>query len=380
MLRTRKLILDPRPMFGVNHNGSTQYAFNSSPVNCNLNGAEMITNSNDRDFEVNVGTWVGNGTHTIARSTLQAHSGSASGLITATGVGDATTNFVDFPATSYSTIVAGQKFTKEFWARSLVAGTKVTFRIGTKSVQSAALSTSAWTKTVLNFLATASEVGQPLQAYLSAIDGVYIDDISLTQAYDVMLLSIVKASTDIATGRSVICVEDAPITSFYNVAIAQTTGCLRSNIKDGTTLCDGASTAPAFNDNRYHCIAVTFQRDGNTTRYLDGRLTTSPTTDISAVGKVAGLTLGLVGWNGVIAYWSGNVCPSQIIRFPALPSNIAQKIYEISTRWKRNGLPSSHAGGQLVFHHDPRVPWRDLSGNGNNLTPVGSPQIIKARF
>lgn len=62
----------PRPAFAIDLNGSTEYMTRSSPNNLDLNGAERITNANNRGFETNIGDWVGNGNHSVIRNTTDA--------------------------------------------------------------------------------------------------------------------------------------------------------------------------------------------------------------------------------------------------------------------------------------------------------------------
>jgi hypothetical protein len=69
-----------------------------------------------------------------------------------------------------------------------------TAQIGTKSVTSSALSiyTGSFTKFVSNFEATTSEVNQDLKLYLNNTGSVYVDKISITQAYDMAAITDVK--------------------------------------------------------------------------------------------------------------------------------------------------------------------------------------------
>ena len=71
----------------------------------------------------------------------------------------------------------------------------VTFtkQIGTKSV-TITPSVSSYTKFVLNFEATASEVNQDLKMWLSGAGSVYVDKLSLTQSYDIYVNTKVKDS------------------------------------------------------------------------------------------------------------------------------------------------------------------------------------------
>ena len=70
--------------------------------------------------------------------------------------------------------------------KATISAPTITAQLGTKSVTSSALSivSGTFTKFVLNFEATASEVNQDLKLWLSGAGSVYVDKLSLTQAYD----------------------------------------------------------------------------------------------------------------------------------------------------------------------------------------------------
>jgi len=83
-----------------------------------LNSFERVLHSDNRDYEnaTNI-TWTGNGNHSVARSTTDKRTGSASLAITSTGAGDASTNYISLPLNAFVPIVAGEKYTIEAWAR-----------------------------------------------------------------------------------------------------------------------------------------------------------------------------------------------------------------------------------------------------------------------
>ncbi len=359
--------------YGIKLNGVDQYNQRTAPINMDLNGSEMITATDDRTFETTVGNWTGAGTHSIARSILQAHSGSASGLITATGIGDATTNYVQLDYPNFTAIVSGSKFTREIWARSLIAGTKITGVIGDQSSQSVALFTSAWTKVVFNFQATVSTVNQPLRIYLSAIDGVYIDDVSLTQAYDGMIIAFVSPSSNTGLQKTIM---NPGLNSGakYWMYVDNTPELIRGQVSDGTTTVTGGGTGTAVvTDGRLHCLIWTLQRDGNLLLYTDATVASSPQS-IASIGKIVLTNAFDVGWNNGAAYFPGKIGECQIIRFTSLPSDIATTIATISARKK---ALSSYQNGTIVAWYDWKKQGYDKSGNGNHLTLVGAPPIVR---
>lgn len=101
----------------IDLDGSSEYAYKSSPSNLDLNGAERITAQTNRDFETSVGDWAGNGNHSIIQSNEDKKAGTYSGKITASGAGDGTTNYISLAQDKFTELIDGEKYTVEMWVR-----------------------------------------------------------------------------------------------------------------------------------------------------------------------------------------------------------------------------------------------------------------------
>jgi len=77
----------------------------------------MVKNSADRGFETADSTWTATGVYSIVRSTTDKKSGTYSLKVTADSIGNGTTHYIQLPSSSTTTITAGEKYTKEIWAR-----------------------------------------------------------------------------------------------------------------------------------------------------------------------------------------------------------------------------------------------------------------------
>lgn len=363
--------------------GASQYWSKSSPSNLDLNGSEMITAADDRGFESTVGNWTGAGNHSVSRSTTDKRTGTASMAVVASAAGDSTTNYVTLAFANFDTVVSGSKYTVEGYARSNTATTTITMVIGSKTVTSGTLSTVAgtFTKFVLNFQATASELSQGIKLYLNKAATVYVDDISFTQAFDLMVLGLVNlnASAPVATANILQRrksggnpIFDLNVDSGVNLRFV-----FRDT--DGLALSDFTS-ALAVNDGKWHLVATTINRLGGASSlmlYKDG--SSSASTVSATTGKVVFSTENLnIGANSTPAnFFQGYVGQAQIVRFAVLPSDITNTIFQISNTWKRNGLPNVYLGGQIVAWYDWKNGGMDKSGNNNHLTGTGSPTITR---
>ena len=368
------------PQYCTVLDGATQYWSKASPTGMDLNGAERITNANNRGFEVDKGEWADAGTHSIVRSTTDKRTGTASGKIVATGVGDATTNYVTIAASTFTTLVLGEKYTVEIWATSETATTTLTFVIGTQTKTSATLSTTpgTFTKTVLNFQAAAGDLTQPLIVYLSKAATVYIDDVSLTQAKDAMFSVLVKPTSFNGAARSSIFSRSAAGASNGSFSLWDFNNInMILDVRDA----GGVVIQPVFATsllplNQWSLIQGTIDRTGNATIYLNGVLKQG--LSIVTVGSVVATTTLYIG--AVTESFTGSVGSIQFAVFNSLPSDIATTIAQINATYKRNGLPKFYTGGTIVLDVDWSQQGYDKSGTGNSLTGTGSPQTTRVKY
>ena len=362
-------------------NGTSQTWYNAAPTSANLNGTQRITSSNDRGFESTVGNWTGAGNHTITRSSTDGRSGSWSGAVVASAAGDATTNYVNLPASAFTTLVIGEKYTLQVWGRSNTATTTMTLKLGGQTVTSATLSTVAgsFTKGIITFTATASDTGQPLRVYLSKAATVYIDDISINQAYDAMLVCYIKTSAsgvqqDIFSGRNN---GAANFMSYIKISV-DTDNKLRFTAISETQSIDVSALGTAVNDNRIHCVVITINRTGNYNIYLDN--TSIQSASFASMGQIMSQNFGIGStWRdgSPIAFWNGSIGPLQLVLFNTLPSDIVSTVNAISSSDKKKGLPKYYSTGTLVLDINWSFGGIDKSSLNNNLLPYGNPIIVK---
>ena len=340
--------------------------------------SQLYINIGVAGFETNVGNWTGAGNHSIARSISQAHIGQGSALITASGAGNSSTNYVqlDYP-TFVTSIVLGYKYTLTLWARSITNGTTITGVIGDKSLSSSALSNSAWTKVVLNFQATASTINKPLRLYLNAADGVYIDDLSLRQSKDCMIVVFVREKQGYdASNRLMFDMNNGAISANGRVDLYRTTSNTVTGAFSDAVTGATCNNTKSISDGLWHSVIFLGQADGNQTIYVDGVAGTP--VSIIGVGNIAqmsGLALGYkVPSSSSLTYWRDLISETQVVLFSALPSNITSIISQISNQKK---CLASYPNGTITFWNDPKNGIIDKSGNGNNLTNVGNAPIVR---
>jgi hypothetical protein len=353
-------------------------------VNLDLNGPELVTNGT---FDANVTGWTFTTGVTGAYETVIKRTGAGSAKLTSDGTAQGTMISTAIPNTSTN------KFTCEFWAYipasstgrqvnilivnesngALVAGSNIT------------LTADTWTKLVVNGQLPGTQTA--IKARLryvnpSAGDVMYVDDVSLKQAYDVLISALAKTSDNSANimelcdwGITAGSATSSRISLFKN-ASAATIQFNYSGIS-GTI----SSSGGVINDGVYHIIQVLLNRTGNQTLYIDG-----VQIDADAItGQQMSLSPDVlsVGYKGVTAstatYWNGSIAGVQIVRFSSLPADGgASIIADAYNRFRsRRPFATAYPGGTVVASYDWKNQGRDISGNGNDLTLVGGPPIIK---
>jgi hypothetical protein len=374
---TKNLILGRKQLYCLALDGATQYASKANPVGLDLNGPEMITADDDRTADATKGNWADNGNHSAARDTTYKKTGAASLKITATAAGDAVTNFESLPAARFSAIVAGNKYTKEFWAYGDTNGVTLAIAIGDQVVTGKVVynaTAGIFVKVVFNFLATANTVVQPIKVYVSGAGNVWIDDRSLTQKSD-MLIQYSFTNKGTQTSKTVFQLSNAGLAPY----ILQTFGSITffgGSQSDGTVTRGATATTSAYNDNIIHLCSIVFNAMGTCDYYVDGVLLTNAAS-MSLLGKMTFSSIHF-GSTGSSGFYSGRLGGFQVSIFsPSVPSNIASIIAGINATYRRNGLPRTYTGGTMGLNVDLRSGGKDKSGMGNDLTLVGSPRIVR---
>lgn len=275
-----------------------------------ISGFERIKHNNNSSLEASIGQWVTGGTHVPTRSTTDKKTGSASMLITSSGVGDATTNYVSLPATNFETIVAGHSYKIQYEARVTTGGTTVTSGMGTKFSTLTGISSTlgTFTKGIYNFTATASEVNVPLKFYLSAADLVYIDNISITEVYPLEIEAWFKTST---TGTlKVIASRQTSTTtaSGYGFQFDVSTGNkLHFQLYDASGSTLEATGSTTITDGVWKKVKVTFDPvTGVINLYVNNVLDGTATVNAGRTNNTQNLSIGKYSYTGS-GYFDGSL-------------------------------------------------------------------------
>ncbi len=253
--------------------------------------------------------YTGTGNHSFDSTSVDPLTGTYSGKIAASGVGDSTTNFASLATDKYTTIVSGTKYTLQIEVRAVLADTDVILVIGGKAKTFTAIDQISEIL-VYNFEATSAEVGQKIIVYLSQADVVFIDEVDLSEAYDMTVMGWNKwdgVGTDY-------------IISNYNVAndigyLALYAGTFRAVITDGN---NSVTSSSAITSGVWVHQAMVIDRTGDLTHYINGVLQ-GDIEDISFVGAIRpnateSEPLG-IGANGIGSKkFSGFMGETQIIR------------------------------------------------------------------
>jgi hypothetical protein len=358
----------------VDLDGSTEYmSVTPAAGSLDLNGSERITNTSDKTFETSVGNWTAGGNHSIARSSTDKHAGTYSCTLTSSAAGNAITNYMSLPAIAFTSLIAGEKYTLEIWARATNPNCKITVVIGGQSKQSATLSNTAgtFTKVVWNFQATANEVNQPIKLYNNQADVVYLDDVSITQAFDCLINIWHKGNAFNSHGSAWNCLlstgggisEDGKWGLYY-----QSSQLFYFEI-DNQTSGRGlqVTTTYSTNQSNYCLVTVSLSRLDNCILYSNGVQIGSGS--IANIGKLTTTIVG-VGYDGINTSRScaGRIGEIQIAKF----TDISKSNINPLTIFK-NGISKGYAGGTVVAQYKFKGTTtadflRDWSGTGNNLS------------
>lgn len=363
-------------------NGTNQYWTDANPTNIGLNSAEFISNTNTSNFETNIGGWsvIGAGC-TIVRSTVDFHAGVASGLVTFTTNGNVSSNFVLIPQAGYSALTIGNKYTLEFWAKSISGSTTLTIYNGITTTNFTI--TTSWAKYVLNYVSTDGGTSSLRFYFNGATGSLYIDDVSFTQAFDAIIMAAVKKTVDQGSISNILNCGNASSASPAWTLLSRDDNATNNTslfIHDGTTQ-KSVSSNTTMNDGLWHLVVGVIDRTGNISLYQDGVSVATPIS-ITAVGKLnntGSYVIGAVN-AGSSQWFQGLIGTNQYIKL-LLPADGGVKIITDAFNSFRNKRPfmNNYSNGTVVASYDWKIRGRDISGNGNDLTPVNSPIIIQVK-
>ena len=205
--------------------------------------------------------------------------------------------------------------------------------------------------------------------YLSGAGSVYVDSVSLTQAYDYAVK--IPSLKHLANASGIF---GTNIASQNQMGIYATTTYLRFEI--GNSYAAGQyfevnQTNAIISDLLYHNVTWVLNRIANETVYFDN--ITPVSTNITSLGKHIFSQNILIGKNWV-AFHKGLIGPIQILRF----TNIGQSNFDPTTY--KIGQSVTGGGAEEVL----RLTWNNISGNyaydestygtiiGNRLTGYGA--------
>ena len=334
-------------VYAVDLDGSTEYMSKTSPINLDLNGANTITTlARNSTFEDNATDWATNGTHVVSVDGTSKLTGTYTGKIAASGVGDSTTNFASLATDKYTTIVSGTKYTLQIQVRAVLADTDVILVIGGKAKSFTAVDQTSEIL-IYNFEATSAEVGQKIIIYLSQADDVFIDQVDLSVAYDLTI----NVWTKLNASSAIEGLLYYRASHWYSLYIAANSRVV-ANIYDGASE-KSRSTDAVVDDAVWYLFTATYDRTGNLSLYQDGVLQGSGL-DISGLGAVRPATTLRIGSNHAGSNTiNGLIGETQIIRGQVLTSA------QVLTAFKRG------QAGKHFLETGNEVAWYKLKGNNN---------------
>ena len=169
-----------------------------------LNSYERIYHSDNRNMTKTGGfAYTGSGNHSIDTTSTEKRTGTYSGKVISTGAGDSTTNYISLPAVNFDTLKTDannvyEKYTLELWVKSKGSSglPRVIVKVGNQVKTSDTISNIAFEKVVFNFQSNSLVSNQPILIYLNRTDTVFVDDVTLSKAYDLSVSWWVKTSTN----------------------------------------------------------------------------------------------------------------------------------------------------------------------------------------
>jgi hypothetical protein len=355
----------------VDLDGSTEYASKTSPLNLDMNGAEICTNIG---FETNLIGWTSEGNHTGTRITSDFHGGVACAEIVATGAGTPFTNDFRF-ALPAGTDLTGKKFTLEVWAKSVSGNTSMTMRVNGYSVgyQQTQTITGSWVKYVFNGEFAAGVVGTSghILFYIAGAGTFRTDDVSITVAHDFTVLMQVKSAWNVASSNDGLALSN----SIFSLGLGYQTKNVRFSIGGGMDVNYGA----VVNDSEWHLIGVACNRTVGAYLIRDGVMG-SVEAGLVLGGKLSGITTQYVGrYAGMTNPFPGQIGEIQIVRGYAMTAAQIDNIYNTTGILKAYDSVN-FPGAEVVAHYR----WKGTSDTEflkdetgyNNLTGTNVTQVL----
>lgn len=342
--------------------GTTDYfsIADGAQTGLDLNGAEILT---DGGLEVwtgdNLNNWVETeSTSTVTKEIVLMHGDAACAKFTIDAINTPAEIKQDNDLEAYT------QYTIEFWYKTEATKTCKAYlknlstgeylhsdgTWGAVDNYVTNLSNVVWTKTSFNFTSTtAASYKLGIQGHNAASSSFYIDDISLTECRDAVILVVVKPGADVATNRYLI--RKIAVVVGYYFRINQTNGKLTAYISDGVnTTTSGANTA--VNDNAYHLFQINYDRDSATglNIILDGSSDLTVNGDLTAIGNIDNATAFHLGsTEAPINFFLGSIAEVMMLVGSPLPANVLSDAFALFAHkqclWYPLNTPWTHKKG-----------------------------------
>ena len=198
----------------------------------------------------------------------------------------------------------------------------------------------AWTKYVFPGQFITESSGTTLEVKVmngtAASSSIYVDDISLTKCYDAVILAVFKSTTDVTAKRPIVCKGDAGTGINYYLRVNNTTGVLRINLKDDTTVV-GVNGSTTLNDNTWRVCQGNFDRGGQISIYINGSSEGSPAS-LTGVGNVDNAGSNYISCDHDSNLFVGSIAEVMMLTGAPLPAailsaNFASWVYNFSAKW-----------------------------------------------
>ena len=366
-----------RPM-AVNLDGSSKHLYKTGPCSVlDFGDADLVTN---RFFESDASGWSGQGNHSVARSTVDKHTGVASLLVTSSGAG----NFLNNALTAVA-LVAGNKYCSDIWVKSNTGNTSLVVATSAGQQLQTFTITASWARYAINAAITAS--AGYVCYWLNGAGTFYLDDVSFAKCYDYSVLLWFNASQQASSYTRLITYNDGgvTVTPFDIMCDVAANRTMNISFGDGTTTIAIVPSTNTWFNGAWHLLVATFQRDGLASVYIDGVICPSGTASMAALGslKVTSNYYFVLGRSipGAGPYFKGFVGECQVVRgYAATAADIALLYTRgISRGWGEKALLS-----QVVAHFKWRGGTltdflRDESGY-NNLIANNVSQLDQYQF
>ena len=360
-----------RLSYAAQLNGSSQYFSKTSPVNMDLNGSELLS---DVGFES--GRWTAVFNATTSQSTVQKRTGTYSMLVLATG-GSATTRS---PAVTNATT---NKFTGEAWVYVPNTNTSKTVRLSITDQGASVINplttvspaTDTWVKVVVNVQAPGTQTGLTLQVGLSGTsvsgDSLYIDDVSLTQAYD-GLIGLWFYASSIASNLRLVGRTTAGNNAGFEVF---TNSSKFTGFSQAGPAFTGNAQSQTLTSGRWHFGVAVINRTDSIRVSANGEILTGAVVATS-LGKIVPGTVFIGSLSGTSQFWAGNIGELVYVRYTSSPSVAVLNAWIAYANTQRF-IPEPPGGGTTVLRlFGKENSAYDQSGIQGVLTNTGNTPII----